>query len=166
MIETDDLILDKAVFEDWRGIYQNVWSRPESARYMLWKVTESESEARIRIRKTMEFQKIMTRIWFMRKKAASLSDLPAWKSCRTMFTRKRVYVWDRNMWGEALENRFCQGLSDTAGEHLTRRNFIIRRERKIRRQWDWRARWDLNVFLRRLRWTDGTGIAIICLSIV
>ena len=22
MIETDDLILDKAVFEDWRGIYQ------------------------------------------------------------------------------------------------------------------------------------------------
>lgn len=57
MIETDDLILDKAVFEDWRGIYQNVWSRPESARYMLWKVTESESEARIRIRKTMEFQK-------------------------------------------------------------------------------------------------------------
>ena len=40
MIETDDLILDKAVFEDWRGIYQNVWSRPESARYMLWKVTE------------------------------------------------------------------------------------------------------------------------------
>lgn len=57
MIETDGLILDKAVFEDWRGIYQNVWSRPESARYMLWKVTESESEARIRIQKTIEFQK-------------------------------------------------------------------------------------------------------------
>ena len=31
MIETDDLILDKAVFEDWRGIYKNVWSRPDTS---------------------------------------------------------------------------------------------------------------------------------------
>lgn len=57
MIETDDLILDKARFEDWEGIYRNVWSHPESARYMMWKVTESESDARIRIQKTIDFQK-------------------------------------------------------------------------------------------------------------
>lgn len=57
MIETDDLILDKAVFDDWKGMYRNVWSQQESARYMAWRVTESESDARIRIRKTIDFQK-------------------------------------------------------------------------------------------------------------
>lgn len=58
MIETKDLILDKAKFTDWVGMYHNVWSHPESARYMLWNVTTSEDEARIRIQKTIEFQKI------------------------------------------------------------------------------------------------------------
>ena len=34
MLETKDLILDKARFEDWKPMYRNVWSRPESFRYM------------------------------------------------------------------------------------------------------------------------------------
>ena len=57
MIETKNLILDKAKFTDWQDMYRNVWSRPESARYMMWKVTTSEEDAQIRIQKTMEFQK-------------------------------------------------------------------------------------------------------------
>lgn len=57
MIETESLILDKAKFSDWKEMYHNVWSRPESAKYMLWKVTLCEEEARIRIAKTIEFQK-------------------------------------------------------------------------------------------------------------
>lgn len=57
MIETKDLILDKAKFSDWEGMYHNVWSHPESTRYMLWKVTASESDARIRIQKNIEYQK-------------------------------------------------------------------------------------------------------------
>lgn len=57
MIETKDLILDKAKFSDWEGMYHNVWSHPESAKYMLWNVTTSEDEAQIRIQKTIEFQK-------------------------------------------------------------------------------------------------------------
>ena len=57
MIETKDLILDKAKFSDWEGMYHNVWSHPESARYMLWNVTASENDARIRMQKTIEFQK-------------------------------------------------------------------------------------------------------------
>ncbi len=56
-IETRDLILRKAVFEDWEPLYRNIWSRPESARYMLWTVTESEEEARDRMLRTLEFQK-------------------------------------------------------------------------------------------------------------
>ena len=57
MIETQDLILDKANFSDWEGMYHNVWSHPESARYMLWSVTDNENDARIRMQKTIEFQK-------------------------------------------------------------------------------------------------------------
>ncbi len=57
MLETTDLILDKAKYSDWEGMYRNVWSRPESARHMLWNLTTSEEDARIRIQKTIEYQK-------------------------------------------------------------------------------------------------------------
>lgn len=57
MLETKDLILDKAKQEDWRAMYRNVWSHPESARYMMWSVTEREENAPDRMRRTIEFQK-------------------------------------------------------------------------------------------------------------
>lgn len=57
MLETPDLILDKAKFSDWESLYRNVWSRPESAKHMLWNLTTSEEDARIRIQKTIEYQK-------------------------------------------------------------------------------------------------------------
>lgn len=57
MIETDSLILDKAKFSDWKEMYYNVWSQPESAKYMAWKISADEEDAKIRIMKTMEFQK-------------------------------------------------------------------------------------------------------------
>lgn len=57
MLETKDLILDKAKFSDWEGMYGNVWSHPESAKYMRWNLTTNENDAKIRIQKTIEFQK-------------------------------------------------------------------------------------------------------------
>lgn len=56
MIETKDLILDKARQEDWLPMYKNVWSRPESFRYMLPRLCPSESEARSRMERTIAFQ--------------------------------------------------------------------------------------------------------------
>lgn len=56
MIETKDLVLRKALFEDWTDIYRNVWSCEETARYMLWKVTDSEKEAKERMFRTIKFQ--------------------------------------------------------------------------------------------------------------
>lgn len=58
MIETDSLILDKAKFSDWKAMYHNVWSHPESAKYMYWNITTNEKDAQIRIQKTIEFQKL------------------------------------------------------------------------------------------------------------
>lgn len=57
MIETEDLILDKAEFLDWMEMYDHVWSRPESAKYMAWEIAASTEDAKIRIMKTIAFQK-------------------------------------------------------------------------------------------------------------
>ena len=57
MIETESLILDKAKYSDWKEMYCNVWSQPESAKYMEWNITTSEENAKIRIMKTIAFQK-------------------------------------------------------------------------------------------------------------
>ena len=56
MLETKDLILKKAVFEDWRDIWQNLWRHAESARYMFWSPTCTEEEAMARMERTLAFQ--------------------------------------------------------------------------------------------------------------
>ena len=56
MLETQDLILRKGVFEDWKDMYENVWSHPEAARYMLWNVTASEEDAMARMERTLRWQ--------------------------------------------------------------------------------------------------------------
>ncbi len=57
IMETNDIILGKAKFEDWAAMYRNVWSREETARYMVWRLSESEEDAKIRILKSIEHQK-------------------------------------------------------------------------------------------------------------
>lgn len=57
VLETKDLILRKAEFDDWEPLYRNVWSREETAMYMAWRVTDSEEAARERIQKTIEYQR-------------------------------------------------------------------------------------------------------------
>lgn len=55
-MESKDIRLGKAKQADWEDLYRNLWSKPESARYMLWNVTESEDAAKIRMEKTIAFQ--------------------------------------------------------------------------------------------------------------
>jgi len=56
MLETKDLIIKKASFEDWPDIYRNVWSRPDCAKYMMWQVTTSEEDARARMQRTLKWE--------------------------------------------------------------------------------------------------------------
>ncbi len=56
-METKDLILGKAKYEDWEPMYRNVWSRPETAEHMVWTVTVDEEGARERMRRTIAWQK-------------------------------------------------------------------------------------------------------------
>ena len=55
-METKDLILRKAEFEDWKPMYHNVWSRAETAKYMAWRITDSEEAAKERIQRTIAYQ--------------------------------------------------------------------------------------------------------------
>lgn len=55
-IETNDLVLKKSEYDDWEPLLRNVWSHEESAKYMLWKVTKTEEEARARMIRTLEFE--------------------------------------------------------------------------------------------------------------
>ena len=56
VIETSNLIMKKAVFGDWEQLYRNITSRPESAKYMLWKIDDSEKESKDRMLRTLDFQ--------------------------------------------------------------------------------------------------------------
>lgn len=56
-METDDIVLRKAKFEDWESMHKNVWSRPETAKYMQWQITKTEESAKERIKKTITYQK-------------------------------------------------------------------------------------------------------------
>ena len=56
MIETKDLIIKKAEYDDWPNIYHNLWIHDESAKHMLWNTTKSEEDAKIRIKKSISYQ--------------------------------------------------------------------------------------------------------------
>ena len=58
MLETADLILDKAKVEDYKLMHQNVWSHKEISKYTIWRVSESEDDSKDRIVKTIAFQKV------------------------------------------------------------------------------------------------------------
>ena len=55
-LEQPDITLRKARFEDWESLLRNIWSRPETARFMLWEPTFTEEEAKDRIRRTIAFE--------------------------------------------------------------------------------------------------------------
>ena len=69
MPETKDLILRKAVIEDWQDMLHNIWSRPESAKYMLWNLTTTEEAAIARMERTIAYQEAHAYHWTVVEKA-------------------------------------------------------------------------------------------------
>ena len=56
-IETRDLFLKKASMDDVYDMHVNIWSKDETAKHMLWQPTRNIEEAKIRMLKTIEYQK-------------------------------------------------------------------------------------------------------------
>jgi len=57
ILEATDIFLGKSCFSDWADLYRNVWSREESARYMLWNVVKSEEAAQEKMRRSLAWEK-------------------------------------------------------------------------------------------------------------
>ena len=57
VIETPRLRLRRSRAEDWRDLYENIWSRPEAVRYMFWSVTTDEESARARMERTLAWER-------------------------------------------------------------------------------------------------------------
>lgn len=72
MIETKDLILDKGKIEDWKSMYENVWRHEETARYMMWKVKETEQEGYDMTQGLIEFQKVNPTMYFVYEKESKM----------------------------------------------------------------------------------------------
>lgn len=70
MPETPDLLLCHPKFADWRDMYRNVWSREETAKHMLWKVTRTEEEARQRMARSIAHQQKNPTCWFVYERAS------------------------------------------------------------------------------------------------
>ena len=106
-METEDIILGKAKYEDWRSIYRNVWSRPETAEYMVWKVTADEDEARERIQRTIAWQETHDAWLVYERGSGQAIGLPEWRKQSRIFIMRLVLPWDRSMWEGDMGNRYC-----------------------------------------------------------
>ena len=99
-METPDLLLRKARLEDWRDLYRNVWSRPEAARHMLWRISENEQEVRERMERTAAFQQDHDVYLIIEKKSGQVganwaSELSGGRHCnRAGFYRQRIWQAD------------------------------------------------------------------------
>ena len=116
-MEAKDIRLGKAKLEDWKDLYVNIWSRPESARYMLWRVTENEEEAKIRIEKSVAWQEAHEAYTIYEKKKQS-----GHRFCRNDGNQTACLGGHRNRSGSCL----CrQGIRQTSAPAIdgTRRLF-------------------------------------------
>ncbi|MBD5536050.1 MAG: GNAT family N-acetyltransferase [Lachnospiraceae bacterium] len=86
-MEAKDIRLGKAKLEDWKDLYINIWSRPESARYMLWRVTENEEEAKVRIEKSVAWQEAHEAYTIYEKKSNQAIGFAG-------MTEIRPHVWE------------------------------------------------------------------------
>lgn len=68
-LETEHLKLKKAEEADLNDIYHNLWQHKESAKYMLWDVTESQQAAEDRMQRSIAFQKTHKYAFFVQEKS-------------------------------------------------------------------------------------------------
>lgn len=134
MPETKDLILRRAVLEDWQAMYRNIWSQPESAKYMVWNVTESEEAAIFRMERTIAYQAAHDYHWTVVEKASM--ETIGWAGMEQLAPG----VWGETgialgpaFTGKGYGKQILNLLTDYARDHLGATRFVAscRRENLI-----------------------------------
>ena len=124
MIETESLILDKAKFPDWEEMYHNVWSQPESARYMDWNITTSEEAAKIRIVKTIAFQKEHDTYVVYEKSSGKAIGFAGVEKLEPCIYQEAGICLGPNYVGKGFGRQILQGLIQYCKEQFGAKEFI------------------------------------------
>ena len=124
MIETESLILDKARFSDWIEMYRNVWSQPESARYMEWTITTSEEAAKIRITKTIAFQKEHDTYLVYEKTSGKAIGFAGVEKIEPFIYQEAGICLGPNYVGKGFGKQILQGLIQYCTEQFGAKEFI------------------------------------------
>ena len=124
MIETESLILDKAKFSDWKEMYRNVWSQPESARYMAWSITTSEEAAKIRIVKTIVFQKEHDTYVVYEKSSGKAIGFAGVEKLEPCIYQEAGICLGPNYVGKGFGRQILQGLIQYCKEQFGAKEFI------------------------------------------
>lgn len=124
MIETESLILDKAKFLDWKEMYHNVWSQPESARYMDWNITTSEEAAKIRIMKTIAFQKEHDTYLVYEKSSGKAIGFAGVEKLEPHIYQEAGICLGSNYIGKGFGKQILQGLIQYCREQFGAKEFI------------------------------------------
>ena len=124
MIETESLILDKAKFSDWKEMYRNVWSQPESARYMAWSITTSEEAAKIRIVKTIAFQKEHDTYVVNEKSSGKAIGFAGVEKLEPCIYQEAGICLGPNYVGKGFGRQILQGLIQYCKEQFGAKEFI------------------------------------------
>ena len=137
-METKDLIVRKAEFDDWKAMYRNVWSHPETARYMMWRVTETEEAAQERIRRTIEFQKAHDTFFVYEKKSGQPIGFAGWEELAPHSFRETGIALGPEYVGRGYGKQIVNFLLEYCRDSLGG-NFTIMPEQKIRPPMPWRC---------------------------
>lgn len=124
MIETESLILDKAKFSDWKEMYCNVWSQPGSAKYMLWNITTSEENAKIRIMKTIAFQKEHDTWLVYEKSSGKAIGFAGVEKVEPYIYQEAGICLGPNYVGKGFGKQILQGLIQYCKEEFGAKEFI------------------------------------------
>ena len=125
MPETKDLLLRKAVLDDWQAMLRNIWSHPESAKYMVWNVTTTEEDAVARMERTIAYQASHDFHWTVVEKASGQAI--GWAG----MAKHSEGVWGETgvalgpaFTGKGYGKQILNCLTDYARDHLGAKRFV------------------------------------------
>jgi len=125
MPQTKDLILRKAVMEDWQDMLRNIWRHPVSAKYMAWSNTDTDEDAKARMERTIAFQSAHDYHWTVVEKASG--EAIGWAGMQEetpgVFCETGVAIGP-NFTGKGYGTQLLTFLTDYARENLGAKRFI------------------------------------------
>ena len=105
-------------------MYRNVWSQPESARYMAWSITTSEEAAKIRIVKTIAFQKEHDTYVVYEKSSGKAIGFAGVEKLEPCIYQEAGICLGPNYVGKGFGRQILQGLIQYCKEQFGAKEFI------------------------------------------